>query len=57
MLDWKGSDIVNVNVNVARIAELLRSPRRRSRVTELCYEKTDEKGCFKTLAEDGQRWG
>jgi len=30
--------------NVARIAELLRSPR--SRVTELCQETTDEKGMF-----------
>ena len=28
------------NFNVARIAELLRSPRRRG-VAELCYEKTD----------------
>jgi len=31
---------------MARIAELLRSPRKRSRVTELCQEKTDEKGMF-----------
>jgi len=45
--------VVNVNFNVsrkfltmARIVELLRSPRKRSRVTELCQEKTDEKGMF-----------
>ena len=29
-------------LNAARMAELLRSPRRRSRVTELCQENTDE---------------
>jgi len=42
---------VNVSVNqkffsVARIAELSRSPRRRSRVTELYWETIDEKGMF-----------
>ena len=31
---------------VARIAELLQSPRRRSRVMKLCREKTDERGMF-----------
>ena len=36
---------------LARIAELLLSPRKRSRVTELCRGKTDEKGMF----EDGRR--
>ena len=41
--------------NVARIAELLRSPRRRSRVTELCQEKTDEKECFQTLTKTQRR--
>ena len=49
---------VNVNVNqkhfnVARLAELLRSPRRRSSVTELCQEKTSEKGMFWEV--DGRR--
>jgi len=43
--------------NVATIAVLLRSPRRRSRVTELCQEKTNEKECFKTSTEDQQRRG
>ena len=66
LTDWDGQLLSEVNVivnvnqtffNVARIAELLRSPRRRSRVTELCYEKTDEKKCFKTSTEDGQRQG
>ena len=40
--------------NVARIAELLRSPaRRHSRVTELCQETTDDKGMFYNV--DGRR--
>jgi len=38
--------------NVARIAELLRSSRRRSRVTELRSAKTAKKERFKTLTED-----
>jgi len=46
---------VNVNVNqkisVARIAELSRSPRGRSRVTELYEEKIDEKGMFLDVDE------
>ena len=41
-------------INVARIAELLRSPaQRRSRVTELCQETADEKGMFQDF--DGRR--
>ena len=39
--------------NVAKTAELVRSPRRRSRVTELSQEKTDEKGMFSDV--DGRR--
>ena len=43
--------------NVARIEELLRSPRRRSRVTELCYRKRlTKKERFKTLTEYGDDW-
>ena len=42
--------------NVARIAELLRSSRRRSRVTELCSAKMAKKECFKTLTEDADDW-
>ena len=37
-------NVNQTNFDVARIAELLRSPQRRSRVTEL--ETTDEKGVF-----------
>jgi len=57
--------IVNVNANqcqskifnVARIEELLRSPRRRSRITELCYRKRlTKKERFKTLTEYGDDW-
>ena len=32
--------------NVTRTAELSRSPRGHSRVTELCWEETDDKGTF-----------
>jgi len=38
---------------MARIAELSQSPRRSSRVTELYWEKIDEKGMF--LDVDGRR--
>jgi len=58
----KHASICSVNVsqskifNVARIAELLRSSRRCSRVTELCSAKTAKKECFKTLMEDADDW-
>jgi len=45
--------------NVARIAELLRSPGRRSRVTELYQEKTDEMNIlrlWRKTGRDGNDW-
>jgi len=45
--------------DVARIAELSRSPRKRSRVTELHWENIDKKACFRRwrkTGRDGDDW-
>jgi len=63
--DWTEANInVSVNVNqffsAARIAELLRNPRRHSRVTELCWGRIVKKGMFLNVggrrAETSDDW-
>jgi len=60
MLDWKGSDIVNVNVNVARIAELLYEVHEGAVESQNCVTKRltkrDVLRRWRKTGRDGDDW-